>query len=261
MAKLALQTALSLAEFQAEKEKKEVVTIRIAHLRQVVKLSASFKKYIASMHRNQSDSQIARREGLRNDSYGDPPSRPLRKNMFRNRYEEGEQDFIHIKARDRRKIDEREYFGEDERPRAPAKRTGKKPSRPVEEDDEEEEQPEEEGEERDPPARGSRKVIEHSEVDVDEDAGPKPRNRYGKSSLALNDRDEGEGEGTNARLSSKLAARSATKSYPRARNANYADTLPRAPATNSRRNAREVYGDEEEEYDDEDDDEEEDDEE
>ena len=244
MAKLALQTALSLAEFQAENEKKEVVTIKIDHLRQVVELSASFKKYIASMHRNQSDSQIARKEGLRNDSYGDPPSRRPRKNMFRDRYDEGEQDEMHVsraKTRDRREVVEREYVEVDERPRAPAKRTVKKPSRPVEEDDEEE-VPEEEGE-GEPPARGSRKLIERSE-DEDEDAEPKPRNRYRKSSLvALNDRDEG--EGSDARVS-KLPARATTKPSPRSRNADRADTLPQAHVSTSRRNGR-GYEDEEEE--------------
>ena len=238
---------MSLAEFQAEKEKKEVVTIKTAHLRQVVKLSASFKKYIASMHRNQTDSQIAKKEGLRNDSYADPPSRPQRKDMYRDRYEEGEQDGVHVsrtKTRDRRKAAEYEYVEEDERPRAQGKRTAKKPSRPVEDDDEEEEEEkeEEEGRETRAPATARGKVVtEHSE---DEDGEPKAKNRYTKSALPLNDRDDD--EGSDARPS-KLATRS-TKPYPRAHNANHADTLAhQARTTNSRRNGRQVYEDDEEE--------------
>ena len=235
---------MSLAEFEAEKEKKDVVTIKIAHIRQVVTLSASFKKYMASMHRNQSDSQIAKKEGLRNDSYADPPSKPQRKHMFKDRYEEGEQDEVHIsrtKIKDRRKVVEYEYAEEDERPRAQGKRAGKKPSRPVEDDVEEESEEEEGGE---PPITRGRKVTEHSE---DEDAEPKAKNRYTKSSLALTDRVEGE-QHSDAR-SSRLPARSTTKPYPRAHHADHADdTLaPQAPATNSRRTRREVYEDDDEE--------------
>ena len=126
----------------------------------MVKLSASFKKYIASMHRNQSDSQIARKEGLRNDSYADPPSRPPRKQIFLDRYEEGERDEVHVsrtRIRDRRN----EYVEEDERPRAQTKRIGKKASRPVEDEDEEEE--EEGGKPPAPPTARDKKSIEHSE--------------------------------------------------------------------------------------------------
>lgn len=199
------------------------------------------------MHRNQSDSQIARKEGLRNDSYADPPSRPQRKHMFRDRYEEGEQDEVHVsrpKIRDRRKVVEYEYAEEDEKPRAQGKRTGKiKPSKPVE-DDVEEESEEVEEEREEPTARG-RKVTEHSEH---EDAEPKAKNRYTNSSLALTDWVDGEQQHSDAKQS-RLTARSATKPYPGApHHADHADTLaPQAHVTKSRRNEREVYEDEDEE--------------
>lgn len=194
------------------------------------------------MHRNRSDSQIARKEGLRNDSYADPPSRPQRKHMFRDRYDKGEQDEVHVsrpKTRDRRKVVEYEYTEEDERPRAQGKRTGKKPSRPVEDDVEEES----EAEGGEPPTTRGRKVTEHSE---DEDGEPKAKNRHSKQSLALKDRDDG--EHSDAR-SSRLPARSTTKPYPRAHHTDQADNTlaPQAHVTNSRRNGREVYEDDDEE--------------
>ena len=226
-----------MAEFQAEKDRTEDATIKKSHLRQIVKLSASFKNYIASMHMGKSDSQIAKKQQLRNDSYGDPPSRPQRRNIFRDRYEEGEHDELHVsrtKLRAGRRVYEDEY--EDERHRAQYRRTTKSAQRPVEEDDDEDEEDEQ-------PRRRPKMVVQHPE-DEDEDEDEQPRAKATKKKPPVSEQDdEDEQPKTTASKKkppvddqddedelvakpSKLTTRSANKSVSRSRNQQDADTQP-----------------------------------
>lgn len=69
----ALQTAISLADYEADEKGKEVVTIKRTHLERIVAISASFQKYIASMYNNKPDAFIAKKNKLRNDYYKETP--------------------------------------------------------------------------------------------------------------------------------------------------------------------------------------------
>lgn len=73
---------MSLAEFEAEDKGKDIVKIKSTHLRRIVTLSASFQRYIMSMHRNKSDSYVAKQKKLRNDYYEDDPFRGSGKNTI-----------------------------------------------------------------------------------------------------------------------------------------------------------------------------------
>jgi len=68
----AFQTAVALAEYEANKEGQEVVTLKEKHLRSVVRMSRSFKDYLFSTHKNQDMAKRARVNEWRNDSFGTP---------------------------------------------------------------------------------------------------------------------------------------------------------------------------------------------
>ena len=139
---IALQTALSLAEFEAEKGQQDTITITKAHLKQIVQLSADFKRYIASMHGNKTDAQIAKRDGLRNDSYGDPPSSTPRKKMFKNHFDPDEADNPRaLKARAKALKNRVEDDYEEEERRKPShNRNRKKDIKYVEQEEDSEEE-------------------------------------------------------------------------------------------------------------------------
>ena len=83
------------------------IIVRKEHLEKVVRLSTHFQNYLATMHRGMSDSEIAKRRGLRNDSYGEVPQRGQPKQPhFRNKVaedeEEAEEDDRKMRRRDDR---------------------------------------------------------------------------------------------------------------------------------------------------------------
>lgn len=67
---LAFQTAVALAEYEANKDGAEIVTLKDRHLKSVVKMSKSFKEYLRSTHKNQDSSKRARMFEWRNDNFG-----------------------------------------------------------------------------------------------------------------------------------------------------------------------------------------------
>lgn len=68
--RVAFQTAVALAEYEANKDGAEVVTLKDRHLKSVVKMSKSFKEYLRSTHKNQDASKRARMFEWRNDNFG-----------------------------------------------------------------------------------------------------------------------------------------------------------------------------------------------
>ena len=145
----AFQTAISLAEFDAEEDGEELVTVRKEHLEKVVHLSAHFQDYLATMHRGKSESEIAKKRGLRNDSYGEAPKGRDKKPLFRNKVDEDkdededeEDDRQRRKANkaSRQKSNRRKDTDEDSGEGASRKTgRGKKPIRHSNSDDEESE--------------------------------------------------------------------------------------------------------------------------
>jgi hypothetical protein len=65
----AFQTAVALAVFDAKKMGREDEKPQVTeqHLKQVVKMSTAFKKYMKSTNQDLSDADIAFRHGNRND--------------------------------------------------------------------------------------------------------------------------------------------------------------------------------------------------
>ena len=131
---------MSLAEFEAEEKGKDVVTIKSSHLEQIVELSTSFQRYIASMHHNKSDSYVAKQKRLRNDFYHDTPSTKSEKNTFaKSKYLIPEEDEEMPKTRTREKnarnAAREQDYDEYERPKA-RKASAKKSDRALSEDDE-----------------------------------------------------------------------------------------------------------------------------
>ncbi|KAL8775355.1 MAG: hypothetical protein Q9209_000363 [Squamulea sp. 1 TL-2023] len=78
----ALQTAMSLAEYESEEKGQDSVRIKRTHLERVVKLSGSFQEYIASMHRGRTDSYVAKKKQLRNDFYHEEHTQRPEKNTI-----------------------------------------------------------------------------------------------------------------------------------------------------------------------------------
>lgn len=68
-----MQTAISLADYEAEEEGKDIVTIKRTHLERIVAMSANFQEYIGSLRHNKSDSFVAKKRQLRNDFYKETP--------------------------------------------------------------------------------------------------------------------------------------------------------------------------------------------
>ena len=177
----ALQTALSLAEFEAEKEGHDTITIKRAHLKQVVELSTDFKRYIASMHGNKTDAQIAKREGLRNDSFGDPPRKQQKKKMsqgYIDRDKEDDPPASKVRANASKKRVEDDYEKE-ERGKLVHKRNTKKGSKPFDKEEEEEEEEEEEKEEE-----------EEEEEEEKKENTPQPKRRTKAPAYSEEEEDE-----------------------------------------------------------------------
>jgi len=65
----AFQTAVALAQYEARKAGKDVVTLRPEHLKSVVMMSKQFKDYITSTHKNQDETKRAMIEERRNDTF------------------------------------------------------------------------------------------------------------------------------------------------------------------------------------------------
>jgi hypothetical protein len=65
----AFQTAVALAQHEARKAGKDVVTLRPEHLKSVVVMSKQFKDYITSTHKNQDETKRAMIEERRNDTF------------------------------------------------------------------------------------------------------------------------------------------------------------------------------------------------
>jgi len=90
---LAFQTAISLAEVDAEEDGEELVTVRKEHFEKVVHLSAHFQRYLVTMHKGMSESEMAKRRGLRNDAFDDMPKKgKTKQQLFRNRFVESEEE-------------------------------------------------------------------------------------------------------------------------------------------------------------------------
>ncbi len=90
---LAFQTAISLAEVDAEEDGDELVTVRKEHFEKVVHLSAHFQRYLVTMHKGMSESEMAKRRGLRNDAFDDMPKKgKTKQQLFRNRFVESEEE-------------------------------------------------------------------------------------------------------------------------------------------------------------------------
>lgn len=71
---IAFQTAVALAEYEANKDGAEFVTLKDRHLKSVVKMSKSFKEYLRSTHKNLDSSRRARINEWRDDNFGKPES-------------------------------------------------------------------------------------------------------------------------------------------------------------------------------------------
>lgn len=90
---LAFQTAISLAEVDAEEDGEELVTVRKEHFEKVVHLSAHFQRYLVTMHKGMSESEMAKRRGLRNDAFDDMPKKgKTKQQLFRNKFIESEEE-------------------------------------------------------------------------------------------------------------------------------------------------------------------------
>lgn len=90
---LAFQTAISLAEVDAEEDGEELVTVRKEHFEKVVHLSAHFQRYLVTMHKGMSESEMAKRRGLRNDAFDDMPKKgKTKQQLFQNRFVESEEE-------------------------------------------------------------------------------------------------------------------------------------------------------------------------
>ncbi|KAL9118140.1 MAG: hypothetical protein Q9187_005319 [Circinaria calcarea] len=71
----ALQTAVSLAKFKARSLRDGRIRVEREDFEEVAVLSAHFQEYMASTHRGKDASQLAKREGLRNDSFRESPKK------------------------------------------------------------------------------------------------------------------------------------------------------------------------------------------
>ncbi|MCJ1306786.1 hypothetical protein MMC25_000429 [Agyrium rufum] len=70
-----LQTAVALADFKAADRGDNPLIVRQEHFEEVVKLAGKFKRYLQLRHGGISESMQAKRDGLRNESYEDPPKK------------------------------------------------------------------------------------------------------------------------------------------------------------------------------------------
>lgn len=105
---LAFQTAISLAEVDADEDDEEIITVRKEHFEKVVHLSEHFQRYLITMHKGMSDSEMAKRRGLRNDAFDEMPKKGKSKQqLFRNRFVENEDD-------EEKEGDEEEKEGDEE---------------------------------------------------------------------------------------------------------------------------------------------------
>ena len=112
---------MSLAEFEAEEKGKDTITIKSRHLERIVALSASFQRYIKSMHGNRSDSYVAKQKRLRNDFYKDTPSMNVGiKSLKTSRYLPPmvDEETSRVRARGRTLDDAEEVELEDQRLRS-----------------------------------------------------------------------------------------------------------------------------------------------
>ena len=232
----ALQTARSLAEFQAEKKRQDTITIKKEHLKQVVQLSAEFKRYIASMHGNKTDAQIAKREGLRNDSYGDPP-RKQQKKMFKDHYDPDEADDL-LTSKARAKVSKKSLvdvdYEEEERGKSFQKRSVKKASKPVEEEENSEE------EAIPPQSKRRTKAAPYS------DEGDERPNGYTKTKASSKREEDNELRRSNSMRPTQLERRG-SRIPSKARYDEEEDSDARAPRRKTRNIDKQVSEDDEEE--------------
>lgn len=93
---------ISLAEVDAEEDGEELVTVRKEHLEKVVHLSAHFQRYLVTMHKGMSDSEMAKRRGLRNDAFDEMPKKgKTKQQLFRNRFVQSEEEEDDDKGEDK----------------------------------------------------------------------------------------------------------------------------------------------------------------
>ena len=74
----ALQTAVALADFKAPDRGENPLIVRQEHLEEVVNLSGEFKRYMKREHGGHDASTLAKRQGLRNDAFGETTKRGSR---------------------------------------------------------------------------------------------------------------------------------------------------------------------------------------
>ncbi len=67
----AFGTALSLARFDAQKEGKKKIRVKKSHVIRVVKMSRHFTEYLASVNKGKTPEQIAKKQGIRDDDFGE----------------------------------------------------------------------------------------------------------------------------------------------------------------------------------------------
>ncbi|KAL3426801.1 ATPase [Phlyctema vagabunda] len=80
----ALQTAVSLAEYEANENEESKVVLKRDHIQQVVQMSHQFKEYLKSIE-NLDPSKKAKKEGIRNDDFGVTNEERSRRAMLRSR--------------------------------------------------------------------------------------------------------------------------------------------------------------------------------
>ncbi len=103
-----MQTAISLADYEAEDEGKDIVTIKRTHLERIVAMSANFQEYIGSLRHNKSDSFIAKKKQLRNDFYKETPINGRKLGYH------AEEDNVVVSRTKMKGRDERRYPDEDD---------------------------------------------------------------------------------------------------------------------------------------------------